>query len=366
MLQRFRQLSRFVADEAHPDNQGLRISPQVQGAFQEMLRIYEGVMLPWLSNAPQAEVVSHMDTYEFVQDYIRTIYMIRAMNRLILHKQSERLCGGRFRKVKVTEAGCGSGFLTGVALALSDRVSVQAFDYHPTAIKATKMWVAALGKERQAQVTQRDLLKPCFDVETDILVAEHLALGLKGEHCVQIPRNFKVDPLFTVPYAVIPAIHWDSAWNNAGVVKGHPIIIADQKGREYFDVRGKLPLAPKLQLPINVGADVLWGCRYDEYASLHQKLDPKYEFWPGMINYLLKVHSLIDPADRSQAIGVKNHSNAWREAEYQLSYPVGRGFDTPVSFMASGEGIAAAPYKHSYACFHDPYNYGMLRARLCD
>jgi hypothetical protein len=365
MLSRFRELCKFVADESRAGDEGLKISCDTRVAYQEMLDLYERALTPWLVNASAEEVSAHFDVYQFVQDYMRTIYMIRAMNRLILLKQNERLCGGRIRNVKVVEAGCGSGFLTGVALALSDRVSVQAFDYHPVAVATTSIWVAALGKQRKAQVVQRNLLRPCFDVETDILIAEHLALGLKGEHCIQIPRNFNVDPLFAVPYAVIPAIHWESAWPGAGVVKGGPIILADRKGRDQFLVRGDLALPPRTHIPVNVGTDVLWGCRYEGYGSLHQRLDPQYVYWPGMVNYLLKVHTLINHEDRTTALALKNDGDEWATTDYQLAYPVGQGFNTQADLRAIGDKVRVAPYRHGIEHFLDPYNYGLLQARRC-
>lgn len=339
MFKKFQALSRFVADESRPEDRGLRISLATLRAYEQMIDVYEGAIDPWLRSAPAQDVSDHMDVYVFVKDYIRTIYMIRAMNRLILEVQAGRIGGSVFGTVNVVEAGCGSGFLAGVALALSNRVSVQALDYHPVAVDVTKVWLTALGKERQSQVIQRDLLKPCFDIRADVLVAEHLALGLKGERCVQIPRNFDVDPFFAVPYAVVPCIHWESVLPGAGLAKGQPIILADREGFHQFLVTGEIDVPATSRLPVNVGTSILWGCNHEDWDSLHQKLTIPYVHVPGRINHLCQLHSL-SPGDSRKIVVLANQSQKAQKVRYTLSYPVGEGFGTkPQCSVQYGDAI---------------------------
>lgn len=340
MLNRFRELSRFVADEARAGDSGLAISSQTIRAFQEMVEMYEASTHDWVSQADPVNVDRYMNRLEFVHDFARTIYMIRAINRLILLKgDATWIPQFLLKKINVVEAGCGSGFLAGVVLALSERTTLQAFDYHATSLEVTQMWLQFLGVLERAKLVQRDLLKTvCGDVSVDILVAEHISLGLADEHCTAIPRNFDVDPQFVVPYGVVPCINFNLYVPDAPTLTGRPLILADKQDVSDFYVTGDVMVPANFTLPVSVGNDIAWGAPLRKHRPLFQKADPVHLNLPFPHNHLTRVRNLFI-GDEDTVVALQNASHNPELTRCTIKYPLGMGRCTNIEASSNNPKI---------------------------
>lgn len=325
MRSRFERLAKFIGE-----GDGLEISPEDVSAYNEMLGIYDETVLPsFKKEIKKPHLLGGVRNY--IADVPRTIYMIRAILRAVRIQEENR------EKVKIIEAGCGSGFLASVSAALSEKARVIAFDCMEEKIKASRHFAASLGYDgKKVWVLPRDLLsKEPIPVDPDILIAEHLTRGLLMEHAARISRNFNIDPNFVIPYSVHPfATTANFAQDYEGEevnvllgqkpnrVYGKEVVLGNKAQKDEFHVEGLLAIQ-KGKSHIMVGNNISW-------TSPHLSGDPLKQDWQASTqatdtwwNHLLGPVSLESECFDNMLYGLNNESGRIQLAEIQISYPFG-------------------------------------------
>ena len=315
MFNKFRELARFVADETRDNDKGTNISGKTEEAYKSMLEIYgsQNRLLNMPFNTPET----------CIHDIPRTVLMIRAMHRAL----NEKIRQGK-KDPLLVEAGCGSGFLVGAALALSDSVNVTAYDDAGEYVKVTKNFLEDMGVSSRATVETRDLLEDPDPRPVDILVAEHLRPGYIDEPCIQIPRSFNVNPHFVIPYAIEPGVYFRHMANKFQM--GNTIVLGDKNGPVDFNVQAEVILPPYSKVPIFICSDIHWVSPFLGFPPLSQSAESYPElpyfhrdFRKTTQNHLLQLHLAGSVLNR---LGFGFDHSHWRNyvhAPFEITYPLG-------------------------------------------
>ncbi len=343
----FQDLARQVASEQSPEDSGLCISSETQDAYTQMLQCYDAAvaLLYGMDRRGRLEEVRH-----YIEDVPRTIIMIRAMARAICERAAAS------GAIRVVEAGCGTGFLSSVAAALEPRVRVMAFDHHQIKRDAALSFAEYLGFQDRVQVQVRDLLSNPFCGETDVLISEHLSLGLQAEPATAITRSFShVDKNFVIPYGVVPVVvfGWDlhvrrdsngcvshtfvpSSDEDIRLCKSsREIVLGDPSCPAEFAVQGSAWIHPGCT-PFLVRNDIRWGSPHLGDAPLFQVMNDSFlkQFFtrPEWENHLMGFSLLnahVDPETVSnidspfEYLGIENPTDDMIQARFEVRYPIG-------------------------------------------
>jgi SAM-dependent methyltransferase len=339
MWERFQQLSRFVASEEDAGDAGTLLSLSTIMAYHQLVDLYDRAIEPWIAVADDASRANFLPIRGYIEDYHRTIYMIRAMCRSITAHEQSRLSG----PIRVVEAGCGSGFLAAVALALSKRVVGEAYDALPVMIDATTQLLGSLGQLERTRVVVRDLIRDGVPGRVDTLVAEHLVPGLFEEPCIQIPRAVEdIDPVHVIPFAVLPAVFLYAGGEHTQVDRGKRVVLADKNGLDHFTVHGQLPIQGKRLVSINVGNDIWWA-ENSKYQPLYQSSTVRERGVEYPHNHLLGFVPLRPHKDSDDRYALGNSAHECRQVYYTVDYPLGGRNDShqmqPQFILANGETI---------------------------
>ncbi|MBP7057564.1 hypothetical protein KBB08_03695 [Candidatus Gracilibacteria bacterium] len=339
MWARFQQLSRFVAAEVDAGDAGTLLSRSTITAYHELVVLYDRAVEPWAGKADQKVLAQFRPIREYIEDYHRTIYMMRGMCRSITAHGESRASSA----IRVVEAGCGSGFLAAVALALSDRVVVEAYDASPVMIDATKQLLRSLGQAKRSTVLTRDLIHDRINGRVDTLVAEHLVPGLFEEPCIQIPRAIAdIDPVHVIPFAVLPAVFLYAGGEHTQLDRGKRIVLADKNGLEHFTVHGQLRIPGRRRVCVNVGNDIWWA-ENSRYKPLYQPSTCREgcDLYPH--NHLLGFVPLRPHKDSDDRYALYNPADQSQQVYYTVDYPLGGQYNNneilPQFVVANGEVV---------------------------
>ncbi len=339
MWEQFQQLAQFVASEEDSGDAGTSLSFSTIEAYHELVYLYDRAVQPWTAVADKDALAKFLPIRRYIDDYHRTIYMMRAMCRSITAHEESRLSG----PIRVVEAGCGSGFLAAVALALSERVVGEAYDALPVMIDATTQLLGSLGQLGRTRVMVRDLIRDGVPGRVDTLVAEHLVPGLFEEPCIQIPRAVEdIDPVHMIPFAVLPSVFLYAGGEHIQLDRGRRIVLADKNGLEHFTVHGQLPIHGKRVVCINVGNDIWWA-ENSRYQPLYQPSTGREGNIEYPHNHLLGFVPLRPHKNSKDRYALCNPARECRQVYYTVDYPLGGQYDNtqiqPQFVVANGDAI---------------------------
>lgn len=315
MKSQFEQLVRQVADESRACDAGLVISSETMEAYRKLLALYDSIVDPALKALLAKDRLPTQYCIAFIEDSVRTILMIRAINRAILARRK-----GGVRDLVLIEAGMGSGLLLGAALALDAEMNCVGYDKMRGNYEVTQRLIRELAYSTRAQLHCLDLFKRPSFLQPHVLIAEHINQGLTAEHATKIPRLFDIDPDYVVPYAVIPGVYW-SGLNRTD--RGEKIVLADRSASNHFSVKSSLRLPPRVVEPIAVCCDVEWGSSRLGQTSLLQPSSNRLKE-NGWENHLIQAVFLpADSLNGDEILAVENQSIRAKTASYQVHYPIG-------------------------------------------
>ena len=311
-----------------------RVSRETELIYRAAIATYDQIVTP--GQTPNIMGPSNQEAVRgMLSDVPRTICILRAA----LHAIRELKAGGKSQGIKFVEAGCGSGFIAAITRLLDPSVKMTAIDHLPECIAATQAFSRGLGLDfRYIQANMADI----NDIAADVLIAEHLTPGGQREPAALIPRKFRVDPKFAIPYAVEPVVVWGfqidhdpSKPSETRVVQGrqiqeslgHPIILADK--RDPVDPCGLFYVEGEVHLPFGAhfplaAINIHWGHHGDLRQQWSSALLDDLEKDPWK-NHLLRLTAIpvtgLAGADRLWMLAVQARRGA--TVPFELSYLLG-------------------------------------------
>lgn len=334
-MEQFRYLINEIAREDTPGDSGTAISNATLAKYREVLEIYDGAMDKHYA-ADEIDEDKIKGVRDYISDEPRTIIMIRGIARAIRHKLQNGVA-----KIELVEAGSGTGLLAAASAAIDPRVEVKAFDFMKARIEASRAFATDMGLARRMGFEQRDLIRQPYEGRTDVLVAEHLTVGLQTEFAAQIPRTFKVDPRFVIPYAVTPALltgvdfetmpngERSYIFNKNGFKahKGEEVVLGNPSHTDKFDVSCNMLLSKGMH-PIMVGNDIKWIS-----PTLGEDMTQDLEGFIKNIesevskssyaNHLMGAHPLETSSNHKHIVGLYNSSDFARTCGLRVVYSFG-------------------------------------------
>lgn len=334
MRTEFEQLVRQITDESLDRDSGLTISPETMHAYHKLLALYDQAIDPALKALCSKDRFATQYCISFITDCMRTILMLRAINRAII---ARRLSGAK--DVHVIEAGMGSGLLLAATLALDPGVTCTGYDKMLGNYAVTTKLLTALKYSTRAQLHRLNLLHLACYPKADVLIAEHINQGLTAEYATRIPRLFDIDPKYVIPYAVTPGVYWNGIKRTD---RGRRVVLADRLASEYFKVKGTLKLPPLAVQPVATCCDIEWGSPQLGRSSLLQLSSNNIKS-DGWENHLVQALWLPQHSLNGDSIcAIQNTSTNPQIASYDISYPIGTFADkNPVlpTVKVSGYGV---------------------------
>lgn len=322
-------------------NEGIEISP---GAF----RIHDRLVDTYLQGLPESYRYGssfHPDidfTVRFVRDAVRTVTMMRAVNRILQERMRQK-----DGEIHVIEAGSGIGFLAAAAAAVDERVIVSAYERSEILCSVSQKCMKALGLGDRVKIHKRDLLEEPLNESADCVIAEHIMRGCLNEAATDIARSIRnIDPHLFVPFSVkpnlvfgidvqgiVPSTHLDDG-EHAGVIYelpddirtlqflyGDEVVLADPSASDLFSVHGKAVIQPGRHV-ICVGNDVRWlSGRFDPAGAFDENFEESKK--TGKPTSELVGPVAFGHYNSHTLVAIDNKAAMPVETEIEVSYPLG-------------------------------------------